>query len=100
MLSVNRTIFNKPTLPKIYKHSLIVELYQNYANESIPHIKSITRINPSKNIFTFGKPHKTYLTYNLIHKVWNKTKYLQEVKGFTEFSPIWLNEMYLELAKL
>lgn len=40
----------------------------------------------------FGLPHKRYLTYNLIQKVWNKTKYLQNVTVYMEFSPIRCND--------
>lgn len=48
----------------------------------------------------FGKPHKTFLTYKLLHKVWNKAKQLMGVEGFTAYNPIWGNKSYGELFKL
>lgn len=48
----------------------------------------------------FGKPQKSFPTYSLIQKIWNKVRYLQGATGFNEFSPIWANESYPELAKL
>lgn len=35
-----------------------------------------------------------------MHPSWNKTIYPQKVIGYTELSPIWLNETYHEVAKL
>lgn len=47
----------------------------------------------------FGILHERYPTYNLIQKVWNKTKYIQNVTGYTEFSPIQCNDTCMELVK-
>lgn len=48
----------------------------------------------------FHKSNKLTPTLTLIQKVWNKGRQLQEVTGFTEYSPIWGNLSYVELAKL
>ncbi|XP_040184732.1 uncharacterized protein LOC120917483 [Rana temporaria] len=48
----------------------------------------------------FAKPNKKYPTYNLIQKVWNKCKYVQQADGYTDYSPLWHNDTYTELAKL
>lgn len=48
----------------------------------------------------FGMPQKIFPKKNLIQKIWNKVKYLQGAMGITEFSSIWSNNTYLELAKL
>ncbi|PIO41169.1 hypothetical protein AB205_0205770, partial [Aquarana catesbeiana] len=48
----------------------------------------------------FGKSNKKYPTYDLIQKIWSKTKYMQGVTGFTDYSPIWFNDTYPELAKM
>lgn len=46
----------------------------------------------------FLKSNKQPLT--LRQKIWNKSRKLQGVQGFTNFSPIWGNRSYVELAKL
>ena len=32
--------------------------------------------------------------------MWNKCKYIQQADGYTEYSPLWLNDTHTELAKL
>ena len=49
---------------------------------------------------SFAKSNKRFSTYNLMQKVWNKVRELQQVEGFTRFSPIWGNRRYLELERL
>lgn len=48
----------------------------------------------------FHKSNKLTPTFTVIQKIWNKGRQLQEVTGFTEYSPIWGNFSYVELAKL
>lgn len=49
---------------------------------------------------SFTKPHKQYPTFSIVQKVWHKSKYLQKAVGYTDYSPIWHNDTYTELAKL
>lgn len=49
------------------------------------HRKSIPKGLASQ---AFGKPNKQFPTYNLIQKIWNKTKQLQRVLGFAKYSPV------------
>lgn len=48
----------------------------------------------------FIRSNKQTPTLSLIQKIWNKGRQLQGVQGFTDFSPIWENRTYVELAKL
>lgn len=48
----------------------------------------------------FHKSNKQMPTLTLMKKIWNKGKHLQGVLGFTEYSLIWGNLSYVELAKL
>lgn len=47
----------------------------------------------------FAKSNRLFPTYRLMHKIWGKFKQLLEVTGFTNFSLIWNNTTYHELAK-
>lgn len=46
------------------------------------------------------KPSKSFPTYALLQKIWNKAKQLQQDTGFTSYRPIWHKNTYAELAKL
>lgn len=48
----------------------------------------------------FQQPNKQMPTYTLLQQVWNKVKQLQQVTGYTAYSPLWRNKTYEELAKL
>lgn len=43
---------------------------------------------------------KNYPTYPPMQKIWNKVRMMQNVTGFTRYSPIWDNNYYHEVAKL
>lgn len=64
------------------------------------HTVKVESVPVALEALAFGKLHKIYPTYNLSQKIWNKTKYLQGVTGYTEFSLIWSIETYPEIAKL
>lgn len=42
----------------------------------------------------FAKSNKQFPMYVLMQKVWNKTRQIQDVTGFTSYSPIWDNGHY------
>lgn len=48
----------------------------------------------------YAKSRKRFATYVLVQKVWNKLRQLQNVDGFTSYSPIWANGHYEELQLL
>lgn len=48
----------------------------------------------------YNKSNKLFPTYALMQKIWNKTRMLQKIQGYTKYSPIWENNHYMEIAKI
>lgn len=64
------------------------------------HTTSTTDVAEGLEALTYAKSNKRFLTYVLMQKVWNKLRQLQNVYGFTSYSPIWTNGHYDELQLL
>lgn len=73
---------------------------QSFAHKLLLHTVGRGPVPMALEALAFAKPHKKYPTFSLIQKIWNKAKYIQNADGYTEYSPIWLNDTYTELAKL
>lgn len=91
IVAVNPSLIHGFTM---YKHS--------WMGQYDPTPSSTTHPDPDPCdwIIGFGKLKKQFPTYNSFRIIWNKAKHLQELAGSTCYSPIWLNDMYMELAKL
>lgn len=78
----------------------MVERDRDHSTWLLVHTVEIERTKSGLEGLAFCKSNKLYPTYAHMQKTWNKVRQLQQIMGFTGFSPIWGNEYYPELVKL
>lgn len=64
------------------------------------HVTGTRDVDMGLEALAYAKINKQFPTFVLIQKIWNKTRQLQNVTGFTNYSPIWDNKYYPELLPL
>lgn len=61
------------------------------------HVTEVNDVAMGLEAIYYAKCNKRFPTYVLMQKVWNKTRQLLAVTGFTSYIPIWPNGYYSEL---
>lgn len=64
------------------------------------HVTGTSGMAMGLEALAYAKSNKRFPTFALLEKIWNKTRELQNVAGFTNYSPIWDNKYYPELLPL
>lgn len=72
--------------------------YLNPSTRPLLHTVDQIEIASGLGGLELSKSNKLYPSYVLMQRTWNKPRQLQQVTGFTRFSPIWGNAHYSDLA--